>query len=57
MHPPYEQHHIGRKTTNANALLLHLFGHLGENNHYRQALLEILFSLRFRTEFNDWKTH
>ncbi len=32
MHPPYEQHHIGRKTTNANALLLHLFGHLGENN-------------------------
>lgn len=27
------------------------------DNDSRQALLEILFSLRFRTEFNDWKTH
>ena len=26
-------------------------------NDYRQALLEILFSLRFRTPFNEWKTH
>ena len=27
------------------------------DNDHRQAILEILFSLRFRTEFNDWRTH
>lgn len=26
-------------------------------NNEEQALLEILFSLRFNTQFNDWKTH
>lgn len=26
-------------------------------NDHRQALLEILFSLRFKTPFNEWKTH
>jgi len=26
-------------------------------NNEKQALLEILFSLKFRTQFNEWKTH